>query len=373
MLNKHIKIKKVLHILWSGGSGGAEKFIYDTALHLDKDKFEPIICFLSGRGWLGEEISKHGIKVYFLGMKNGFSIIKGLRLFNIIRKVRPFIIHSHVRNYFCNFLIILFPGIYKIYFEHGGDLIGNKPKKEIFFYKYFSRFYNLILTNSHYARESMTGYVGIDPEKIRVFSIGIDLEQYNNESILKGSMRDQFKIPRNNRVIGMVGRLSEAKGGDDFIKVAHEINKIDLKENYTYVIIGDGDLREHLENMARELNVSILFLGDRKNISSLLRLFDIFLFTSKWESFGIALLESMASKIPVVGFSLPGPKEIIDRGGGILIEERSHKKLAEVVVSVLNNRNMYDKLAEDGRLNVRENFNIKKTIKKLEEEYDKFI
>ncbi|MEA3323289.1 MAG: glycosyltransferase family 4 protein, partial [Patescibacteria group bacterium] len=114
----------------------------------------------------------------------------------------------------------------------------------------------------------------------------------------------------------------------------------------------------------------IIFLGDRQDLPELLNVFDIYIFTSKWESFGIMMLEVLATKVPVVGFEVPGNREIIQKGGGgILIEERDHGKVAKIAVDLLEDNKKYNELSKEGYLNVQKNFSVQKTIKILEEEY----
>ena len=115
---------------------------------------------------------------------------------------------------------------------------------------------------------------------------------------------------------------------------------------------------------------TLISWGDQQDLPELLNVFDIYIFTSKWESFGIITLEALATKVPVVGFEVPGNKEIIKKGGGgILIAERDHCKVAKIAVDLLEDRKRYSKLSNEGYLNVQKNFSIQKTIKILEEEY----
>lgn len=168
-------------------------------------------------------------------------------------------------------------------------------------------------------------------------------------------------------MIGVVGRLVEQKGMDDFIRVAHEIQK--MRQDVVFLIIGDGKKRMTLERMSLQYDVDILFLGDRSDVPDLLSIFDVFLFTSKWEPFGIVLLEAMAAKVPILGFAVGGAREIIDKGGGVLFDKRDHKKLAQLTVQVLGDQKTHERLSAQGYANVMRNFNIVKCIKKLEWSY----
>jgi|SRR3990170_258542 len=364
-MNKKIK---VLHILWSGRSGGAEKFVRDITLYADKEEFEHEVCFLSIGGWITDQMVQDGIKVYCLGMKSGFSIIAGIRFLGVLIRTKPHIIHNHIRNYLANILILFFANGRKIYFDHGGHLMGDRQKREITFYNYFGRFYDSILANSNYVKDKIIELTKVSPNKIKTFYIGIDPDKYKN-NFIKSELKTQFNIPEENKVVGIVGRLIEFKGMDDFIKVAKEIDKSYKK--CSFVIVGDGYLRPILEKMSLDYGVRCHFLGDRSDVHKLLNMFDIFLFTSKYEPFGIVVLEAMASCLPVLGFKAPGGMpEIIEKGGGgVLINRRNHRELAEAVINLLDDKERYNKLANEGYMNVKENFDIRKNIKKLQYEY----
>lgn len=358
---------RVLHILWSGRSGGAERFVRDITIYADRRKFSHHVCFLAQGGRLADEMARNGVPVYYCGMKTGFSILSGTRLRKVINTVKPDIIHNHGRNYISNIHILFFPNIPKLYFEHGGDLVGDNPRKDEQFYRYFGRFYDMILVNSNFVKDRLLGLENKRLPVIKTFDIAIDTEQYN-DSVDRRKVKLQLGIPEKNRVIGTVCRLVEQKGVDDFIKVASKINR--LCDSCSFVVIGEGNKRFELERMADTCNLNVHFLGDRSDVPTLLKVFDIFLFTPKWEPFGIVVLEALAAKVPVLGFSVGGMKEIIQRcRAGLMIEQRDHNRLAEMAVKLLHDRILYSQISHTGYVHVKKFYDIRPSIKKLEREY----
>lgn len=357
---------RILHILWSGYSGGAERLVKDIHTFYDRTKFDHQVCFLSDGGWLSRTIAEKGVTVSCLGMKDGFSFIKGFYLNKVLKTYNPDIIHSHCRNFLSNFIISRYRRVAKIYFEHGGDLLSTKSKRDLIFYDFFIRFYKLVLVNSEYVKQRILDTNRIDARRVRTFYIGIDPRPYEKSRDQK-DIRQSLGIKEYCKVIGVVCRLIDQKGVDDFIKTASEIKK--MRKDIVFLVVGEGGKREALEKMAVDIGVNIRFLGDRADVPDLLSIFDIFLFTSKWEPFGIALLEAMAAQVPILGFAVGGAREIIDKGGGILLEDRDHEKLAELVVNVLRDRTVYKRLATQGYSNLTNNFHIEKSIRRLEQEY----
>ncbi len=364
--NQIIGKVKILHVLWRGHSGGAERFVRDITFYSDKTKFEHQVLFLSDPARFGRIIAESGIPVHSLGMRRSFSFINALGFRKLIRNYKPDIIHNHSKDFITNAFICRINNAVKIFFEHGGDLISNNSKRAILFYHCFMRYYDLVLANSEYIRRRILALNKVDPQKVRTFYIGIDPTPYQSDRG-QGLNKPPIFVDANKKVIGVVGRLVEEKGIDDFIKVANEIHRI--HQNVVFLIVGDGEKRTLLERMAAQYEADIRFLGDRSDIAEILNSFDIFLFTSKIESYGIVLLESMAAKVPILGFAVGGANEILKKGGGILLETRSHEKLAQLAVDLLDDPTACERMSAIGYRNLIDNFHIKKSIDVLEQEY----
>lgn len=359
---------KILHILWTGRSGGMEKFVRDIALYSDKKQFKQYICFLAQKNRFGEEMHKNGCDVQCLNMKTGLSLFAALSLRKVIKDINPDIIHNHQRNILANMIIMLFRRVKKIYFEHGGHLMSGGSFATSLFYLLFAARYQIVMTNSNYVCDKMKTFKTLVNKEILVFYIGVHVEMYRQERNKSGIKKEIGLMP-GHKIVGIVGRLVEQKGIDDFIKVAAKIQKVN--KLCQFVVVGDGPLQKPLEQLALQLHVKIKFLGDRSDVPQLMSAFDLFMITSKWEPFGIVVLEALASRVPVVGFSVEGMKEIFEAGGGILVEKRNMQELADTVLEVLNDENKREQLIEEGYKIVTNKFNFKNRIKYLEEIYKK--
>lgn len=365
-------MKKILHLLWSGNWGGAERFVHDVALYSDPNRFEHHICFCGSGGLVYEEMNKQGLKVYVVGMKNGFDILKGIRLFSIIKTIRPDIINVHMAPFLVYLLFLIFPRLKKIFFEHGKtifsdtcSLLSIREKLDFRFYKHFANTYDVIIANSNHTKDSI---IRINPQlqnKIVTCYIGVDMVKYQI-SVDKEKLKHKLGLPISKKIVGIVARLSEEKGVDDFIKIADLVAK--KRDDVCFLVVGDGVLREKLETSAKLSSADIRFLGARSDVPELLHLFDVFLFTSKSEAFGIALIEALASGVPIIGFGLPGAKEIIDLcGGGILWDTRSHEMIADILCDRLNT--IHSLITPRVQEKIFQNFSISHTISNLEKIY----
>ncbi len=271
---------KVLHIHWKGHTGGAERFLRDIITYSDTDRFEHAICFLAQGDQLASQLKAFNPPIFELGMKSGTSIREGFKFLNVLKTFKPDIIHGHTRNYFINVLLLAYPKLLKVYSEHGGGFEPTAPGGDIDRYEKFYRFfisrYNLVLTNAEYLREKILAWTKLANVQVKIYFYGIEITRYGDRSHTE-SLRKEWGIPPEAKVIGIVGRLVEQKGIDDFIKIASEIQK--SNKECRFVVVGDGPLRPMLEKMTQDLKVEILFLGDRQDLPKLLPAFDIFVFT----------------------------------------------------------------------------------------------
>lgn len=161
--------------------------------------------------------------------------------------------------------------------------------------------------------------------------------------------------PINKRIL-TVGRLTNVKGTDLLLKVA----KIVLAKHpdWEWKLIGNGDMQESVETFIKEetLEQNLLLasphsyeLNDEYNRSA------IYVCASRNESFGMTLVEAMASGIPCISFDCEtGPRHIITNNeDGILVEKENPEKLAAAISTLIENEELRKKMGEKAVLNVQ--------------------
>ena len=117
-------------------------------------------------------------------------------------------------------------------------------------------------------------------------------------------------------------------------------------KNIHYIICGKGKLLNKLKTLAKELQVDdkISFLGFRKDIIEITKVSDIFIFPSLQEGLPVALMEAMASGLPVICSNIRGNEDlIIDEKGGYLIEPYDVDRFAEKINSLIENKELIEK------------------------------
>ena len=216
-----------------------------------------------------------------------------------------------------------------------------------------------VIAISGTVKKFLVGYFKIKNEKIAMISNGIDYENFlkGRKTFLNGS------IP----VIGMVGRLENVKGHIYLL----EALKI-LKEKYNLspftLIAGDGSLRIELEKYTTTNHLdSVKFLGNISNVPNFLSQIDILVVPSINEGFGLVVIEGMVSDKLVIASDIKVMQELIkDNETGLLFESQNPESLAEIILRVLRDRELCEKIQKNALLSVEKNkklFDIREVSK----------
>jgi glycosyltransferase involved in cell wall biosynthesis len=176
---------------------------------------------------------------------------------------------------------------------------------------------------------------GVAKDRITLIRNGIDVRRF-------GSTPRPIEVERCEKgpaVIGLVGRLSLEKGVDIFLHaVAQVLNNLpDTK----FVVVGDGPERNSLERMVDDLKLrgSVSMLGRRDDMPSVYRSFDIMVSPSRQEGLPIAILEGMASGLPIIATAVGEvPTLIRDGDTGVLLPSADPGALASAIVNLLSDR-----------------------------------
>jgi glycosyltransferase involved in cell wall biosynthesis len=232
-----------------------------------------------------------------------------------------------------------------------------------------SLFTDRIIAVSKAVKESLVRYDRINRKKIQVIYNGIDLSKFDGPST-KHEVRAELGIKPDEYVIGVIARLEEQKGHRYLLEALSIIPE--HLASLKILIVGDGQLRSVLETETkrRALSSNVFFLGTRKPIAPILRALDLFLLPSLWEGFSMALLEAMATGVPVIATRVGGAGEVITSGqDGLLIPPGDAQGLAEAIKDALRHRAKYLEMARIGRERVRQNFSQEKHMEALQTLY----
>jgi glycosyltransferase involved in cell wall biosynthesis len=214
----------------------------------------------------------------------------------------------------------------------------------------------LIVTVSKYSSEKIVQFYGVDEAKIRMVTNGVDTQRFRPAQDL-GKIRHQIGIGGRQCVL-FVGRLIPRKGLPFLVEAAKHI--VEERSETAFVVVGNGPLKNHLISYLEKINLSgsFVFLGDVNEdmLAALYNCADVFAFPSIQEGLGIVLLEAQATAKPVVAFDVGGVREaMLDRETGLLVKPDS-RELADVILRLLSDRSLRERMGRRGRIFVSNNF-----------------
>lgn len=174
--------------------------------------------------------------------------------------------------------------------------------------------------------------------------IGLDLKKYDTESD-RQKLRKSLGVSENDFLLMSVGELSKRKNHKAVIKAISELNNSHIR----YIICGKGPLKKALNDYVNKLGLKgkVVFLGYRKDVCHLYKAADVFLFPSIQEGLPRALMEAMASGLPVIASRIRGNTDLVtDKKGGFLVNARDSGEYARDIESILQNSQMRTEMGE---------------------------
>jgi len=203
---------------------------------------------------------------------------------------------------------------------------------------------------------------GVPASRIRTIYEGMDLTLYPKPETPK------LRRPGEPIVVGTVAHLSHEKGLTHLVKAAATIPNVHSR--LRFLIVGDGECREELEDEVRKrgLQPCFQFLGFQDRITGHLQTFDIFVLPSLSEGLSSAILTAMATSLPVVATDVGGIPELIRNGeNGLLIPPADAGALARAIEFLATNPEERLRMGQAGRKLMEERFTLQRKILETEE------
>lgn len=214
------------------------------------------------------------------------------------------------------------------------------------------RLFDKIITPSIGLKDFFINHLHVDGKKIIVINNPIiNMEHIN--ILLKKNTSSTIK---KGLVLITVARLNTFQ--KDFATLFIAIREIGKKINYRLVILGEGKDKRKIIELSKKFRVSnkIKLVGFKKDPISYISKAHIFIFSSFYEGFPSALIEAMASSVPIIATDCDfGPKEIIENGkNGILVPVGDHKAMANAVEMLYKNNELREKYIKNGLKKIKD-------------------
>lgn len=358
--------------------GGAERTLVDLVNEMDRDRYEITVWTVFDANPLANELPSDitlrslssGGKVVndsIEGVSNPLAVLLApVRFWAAARREDPDLIHSFL---FIDNIIARVAGV----LCSGRVITGVRcvPDERSAVRSILDRatvsLSDVIVSNSRAGAEFAENH-GAPADAVEVINNGRDIASFGNAQ----SARPRLGLDDDDVVVGTVGRLLERKGQFDLLDAWVTIR--DRYPDATLLLVGDGPDREALEDHARELDVadSVRFLGTRQDVPELLAAMDVFAFPSHFEGLPGALIEAMASGLPIVATPVDGNGELLDNyHSALFVSVESPDELAWATIRLLEHDNFATTLAETAQRRAKSQYTVERMVEQFELLYDR--
>lgn len=219
-----------------------------------------------------------------------------LKLYRLMHDEKFDVVHVHGNS--ANMLLEL--GIAKLdgiqcRIAHSHNSTCKHPKLNNILKPIFKHTYTKALACSNLAGEWLFG-----KDNFTVLNNAIDLNKFRYSNDIRVIYRKELNVSENTKIIGHVGNINEQKNQEYLIRLFELYNK--KNQDSLLLLIGDGPLKEKMLNLVNELGLKekVKFLGMKNDVNNWMQAMDIFVFPSKWEGFGMVLIEAQVSGLPII-------------------------------------------------------------------------
>jgi glycosyltransferase involved in cell wall biosynthesis len=338
---------KVVRVIARLNVGGPAKHVVWLTKGLQSSECETLLVAGTvppGEDDMGYFATEMGVSPHFvqemsreISVKDAVTVWK---LYQLFRRERPDIIHTHTAK--AGTVGRLAGLLYRLLTP--GVLVG-RPRSCSFVHTYhghiFHSYYGPLKTRLFLLIEKLLARLATDrivvitdqqrreineefgvgrADRFAVIPLGLDIEVFGGWRNRGRSFRDELGAKADDVLIGIVGRLTEIKNHELFLKAAAEFKAQSPEMAVRFVIIGDGALRGRLEQQAQSLGLAedVVFVGSRRDIENVYPALDIVALTSLNEGTPLTLIEAMANARPVISTMVGG---VIDLLGDAVPEQ----------------------------------------------------
>ncbi|MEV0391016.1 glycosyltransferase [Nonomuraea sp. NPDC050643] len=299
---------KVLHVITGLAAGGAEQ---QLRVLLPRLRARCEVAVLTGRGVLADAIESAGMTVHEIGMRGNRDLRAVGRLARLMRRRRYDVVHTHLYRA-CVYgrlaaRLANVPAIvateHSIGHEHIEGRRLTRPVRALYLASELLGHATVAVSPTVADRLSIWG---VPRSRIVVIPNGVDGGAFGFDADLRRRTRERLGLPPHAFVIGGVGRLEPGKRFDTLVEAVSTLDRAVL------LLVGTGSCESRLRRLAHTVGTGhrVLFAGESTDVRALLSAMDVLAAPSAEEAFGLAVVEALASGLPVLYGTCPAVEDL---------------------------------------------------------------
>ena len=372
----------VVHVIHRLVMGGLENGLLNLINRMPPERYRHVIVCLKDATEFSQRIQREDVRIICLNRKDGQDFGMFVKLFRILRELRPDIVHTrNIATLECQLPAWLAGVRHRIHGEHGWDAYdpGGTNQKLQWLRRAFRPLVQRYIALSSQLNDYLLDKIGVPAVKIRQICNGVDTAIFQPAHGDKlGIPGCPFPRPGPWVLVGTVGRMHGVKDQMNLVRAFLHLLEVrpDLKDTARLVLVGEGPLRQEAASVLREAGILDLawLPGERNDVPDILRGLDVFVLPSQAEGISNAILEAMATGLPVVATAVGGnPDLVVDGATGRLVEAGNPKAMANVLAEYLDNPGQIRRHGEEGLRRVLDQFSLDRMVCQYMAVYDECL
>ena len=351
--------------------GGSQTHLLQVLRLLDRRRFDPILCCLTGQGALLVAARQSGVPVFCgsmeAGLKSARVLPEILRLAWFLRDERVDVVHNYLLR--ANIIGAVAARLARVpvvlgskrgcHERRGLELAGARLSNWLA---------DCVTTNATAVREFVHENERCRKEKMVVIPSGVDTERFR--PLGEGDYKTRLGLDPRRPVVGIITRMRVRKGVEEFLRAMAMVRR--EHPMVQTVVVGEVELDGALKQLVADNGLAdrLWLLGQRRDMPEVLSAFDVFVLSSHDEGMSNAILEAMAMEKPVVATDVGGTGEVVqDKKSGRLVPAKNPLPLAAAIEDMLAAPSAAQEMGVQGRQIVEERFSAHAMVSQMEALY----
>jgi glycosyltransferase involved in cell wall biosynthesis len=368
---------KILQLVDEGFLGGKQIQALSILKHLDKNIFE---CSIAGKGGgrFEEEVRKAGHKFYPLELPKILRQKHLKHLLTLHQSENFNIVHSHggIAGFYGRMLKKRNPKLRSVHSIHGIHYINSEnyiihhASKAI--EQYLVQFSDKIICETKNDIDKAIELKIATLENAVLIKNGVDISKFANIK-RNEELRKSLGLTEDNFLIGNISRFEIQKNQKLLIQAAYYLEK--KHPSIRFIFVGDGKLLRKMKEYAMDCNMEnkIIFAGEVSNISDYYSIIDVMALPSLSEGMSFVLLESMASRVPVICSNIPANLEVVKSNySALTFNPYNHEDLINKIGVLYKHKEIKQQISQNALVEITQ-FDDGEMVKKIERVYKEVI
>ncbi len=371
----------IAHVLFRLGTGGLENGVVNLINTMPDDNYRHAVICMTDYTDFRNRIKKDAVQVYCLNKKPGQDFAVYVRLWRLLREIKPDILHTRNLSALEAQLSGLLAGIkHRIHGEHGRDLddVDGTNPRYVMLRRLFRPVVQRYVPMSKDLENWLIKQINVPAQKITQVYNGVDLSRFKLSDDKPIALLPPDFRSKDLMLIGTVGRLDPVKDQITLVQAFIHLLKLDpaAKNKVRLIVVGAGALQPQLQALSRDAGVDdlIWFAGERQDVADIMQTLDLFVLPSINEGISNTILEAMATALPVIATDVGGnPELVINDRTGYLVPKQDPAAMAAAFKHYLDNPALLAIHGQAGRARCVSTFSLNRMISDYVTIYDNLL